>query len=196
MEIKIGKVELGLTANGTPKVYIFPEDADFNNTSEAIEVIGELESLYASTRKKGEIVELIEKGKWKNLKINDEYIKAYNSQAYDRVKNLFKVSLIALNKSLNGNRTQLDIETAKILLTDDLELFLKFQDETLKILKDSSTDYSKEVVRNLKLPMSEQTLNPYQELNKLTLQSINNISKDYKIINNCEEVKVKNKTSK
>lgn len=196
MEIKIGKVELGLTANGTPKVYIFPEDADFNNTSEAIEVIGELESLYASTRKKGETVELIEKGKWKNLKINDEYIKAYNSQAYDRVKNLFKVSLIALNKSLNGNRTQLDIDTAKILLTNDLELFLKFQDETLKILKDSATDYSKEVVRNLKLPISEQTLNPYQELNKLTLQSINNISKEYKIVNSCEEVKTKSKPSK
>lgn len=196
MEIKIGKVELGLTANGTPKVYIFPEDADFNNTSEAIEVIGELESLYASTRKKGETVELIEKGKWKNLKINDEYIKAYNSQAYDRVKNLFKVSLIALNKSLNGNRTQLDIDTAKILLTDDLELFLKFQDETLKVLKDSNTEYSKEVIKNLKLPMCEQTLNPYQELNKLTLQSINNISKEYKIINNCEEVKAKNKISK
>lgn len=193
MEVKIGKVELGLTANGTPKVHIYPEDADFNNVSEAIEVIGELESLYASTRKKGEVVELIEKGKWKNLKINDEYVKAYNSASYDRVKNLFRVSLIALNKALNGNRTQLDIDTAKVLLTDDLELFLKLQDETLKVLKDSDTEYSKTVIKNLKLPLQEQTLNPYQEVNKLTLQSISNITKEYKIINDCEEVKTSKK---
>ena len=193
MEVKIGKVELGLTANGTPKVHIYPEDADFNNVSEAIEVIGELESLYASTRKKGEVVELIEKGKWKNLKINDEYVKAYNSASYDRVKNLFRVSLIALNKALNGNRTQLDINTAKVLLTDDLELFLKLQDETLKVLKDSDTEYSKTVIKNLKLPLQEQTLNPYQEVNRLTLQSINNITKEYKIINDCEEVKTSKK---
>ena len=193
MEVKIGKVELGLTANGTPKVHIYPEDADFNNVSEAIEVIGELESLYASTRKKGEVVELIEKGKWKNLKINDEYVKAYNSASYDRVKNLFRVSLIALNKALNGNRTQLDIDTAKVLLTDDLELFLKLQDETLKVLKDSDTEYSKTVIKNLKLPLQEQTLNPYQEVNRLTLQSISNITKEYKIINDCEEVKTSKK---
>ena len=193
MEVKIGKVELGLTANGTPKVHIYPEDADFNNVSEAIEVIGELESLYASTRKKGEVVELIEKGKWKNLKINDEYVKAYNSASYDRVKNLFRVSLIALNKALNGNRTQLDINTAKVLLTDDLELFLKLQDETLKVLKDSDTEYSKTVIKNLKLPLQEQTLNPYQEVNRLTLQSISNITKEYKIINDCEEVKTSKK---
>lgn len=193
MEVKIGKVELGLTANGTPKVHIYPEDADFNNVSEAIEVIGELESLYASTRKKGEVVELIEKGKWKNLKVNDEYIKAYNSPSYERVKNLFKVSLIALNKALNGNRTQLDIDTAKLLLTDDLELFLKLQDETLKVLKDSDTEYSKTVIKNLKLPLQEQTLNPYQEVNRLTLQSISNITKEYKIVNDCEEVKTSKK---
>ena len=193
MEVKIGKVELGLTANGTPKVHIYPEDADFNNVSEAIEVIGELESLYASTRKKGEVVELIEKGKWKNLKINDEYVKAYNSSSYERVKNLFKVSLIALNKALNGNRTQLDIDTAKLLLTDDLELFLKLQDETLKVLKDSDTEYSKTVIKNLKLPLQEQTLNPYQEVNRLTLQSISNITKEYKIVNDCEEVKTSKK---
>lgn len=193
MEIKVGKVELGLTANGTPKVYIYPEGADFNNVSEAIEVIGELESLYASTRKKGEVVELIEKGKWKNLKINDEYVKAYNSSSYERVKNLFKVSLIALNKALNGNRTQLDIDTAKLLLTDDLELFLKLQDETLKVLKDSDTEYSKTVIKNLKLPLQEQTLNPYQEVNRLTLQSISNITKEYKIVNDCEEVKTSKK---
>lgn len=193
MEVKIGKVELGLTANGTPKVHIYPEDADFNNVSEAIEVIGELESLYASTRKKGEVVELIEKGKWKNLKVNDEYIKAYNSPSYERVKNLFKVSLIALNKALNGNRTQLDINTAKLLLTDDLELFLKLQDETLKVLKDSDTEYSKTVIKNLKLPLQEQTLNPYQEVNRLTLQSISNITKEYKIVNDCEEVKTSKK---
>lgn len=193
MEIKVGKVELGLTANGTPKVHIYPDGADFNNVSEAIEVIGELESLYASTRKKGEVVELIEKGKWKNLKINDEYVKAYNSASYDRVKNLFRVSLIALNKALNGNRTQLDIDTAKVLLTDDLELFLKLQDETLKVLKDSDTEYSKTVIKNLKLPLQEQTLNPYQEVNRLTLQSISNITKEYKIINDCEEVKTSKK---
>lgn len=193
MEVKIGKVELGLTANGTPKVHIYPEDADFNNVSEAIEVIGELESLYASTRKKGEVVELIEKGKWKNLKVNDEYIKAYNSPSYERVKNLFKVSLIALNKALNGNRTQLDIDTAKLLLTDDLELFLKLQDETFKVLKDSDTEYSKTVIKNLKLPLQEQTLNPYQEVNRLTLQSISNITKEYKIVNDCEEVKTSKK---
>ena len=193
MEIKVGKVELGLTANGTPKVYIYPEGADFNNVSEAIEVIGELESLYASTRKKGEVIELIEKGKWKNLKINDEYVKAYNSSSYERVKNLFRVSLIALNKALNGNRTQLDIDTAKVLLTDDLELFLKLQDETLKVLKDSDTEYSKTVIKNLKLPLQEQTLNPYQEVNRLTLQSISNITKEYKIINDCEEVKTSKK---
>ena len=97
MEVKIGTVKLGLTNNGTSKVYIYPEGSDFSNTSEAIEVICDLESLYAKTRKQGETLEIIENGKWKNLKIDQKYLEAFNSASYDRVKAMFKRCLVELS---------------------------------------------------------------------------------------------------
>ena len=64
MEVKVGKVELSVTNNGTPKVNIYPEGSDFENIAESIEIIGE-ESIYAMTRKAGDVINIIEKGKWK-----------------------------------------------------------------------------------------------------------------------------------
>ena len=60
MEVKVGKVELSVTNNGTPKVNIYPEGSDFENIAESIEIIGE-ESIYAMTRKAGDVINIIEK---------------------------------------------------------------------------------------------------------------------------------------
>ena len=183
MEVKIGTVKLGLTNNGTSKVYIYPEGSDFSNTSEAIEVIGDLESLYAMTRKQGETLEIIENGKWKNLKIDQKYMEAFNSASYDRVKTMFKRCLVALNDSINGSRTELEFDTAKMLMTDNLDLFLRTQEYILELLKKSNTEFSKQVVEDIKSTLVDVKFNAWKIINDLTVRNIAEISKDYRIIN-------------
>lgn len=183
MEIKIGNVKLGLTNNGTSKVYIYPEGSDFNNTSEAIEVIGDLESLYSMTRKKGETLEIIENGKWKNLKIDPKYLEAYNSPNFDRFKTMFKRCLVALNDSINGARTELEFDTAKILMTDNLDLFLKTQEYILEALKKSNTEFAKQLVEDTKSTLVDVKFNAWKIINDLTTRNLAEISKDYRIIN-------------
>lgn len=188
MEIKIGKIQLSITNNGTPKAYIWADDKDFNSMSQAIELIGN-EVIYIATRKPGETVELVQKGKWINIVVPKAFADAVNTAGYERVRLLFERAMHGIDVAVNGVRSSIDLDTAKVLLTDDLETYLKLQDNTIKVLKDTNTTYSKEVVKNMSLPISEQTLNPYNEINRLTLQSINNITKEYRIQNNGEEVK-------
>lgn len=183
MEVKIGTVKLGLTNNGTSKVYIYPEGSDFSNTSEAIEVIGDLESLYALTRKQGETLVIIENGKWKNLKIDQKYLEAFNSASYDRVKAMFKRCLVALNDSINGARTELEFDTAKMIMTDNLDLFLKTQEYILESLKKSKSEFSKQVVEDTKSTLVDVKFNAWKIINDLTTRSLAEISKDYRIIN-------------
>lgn len=183
MEVKIGTVKLGLTNNGTSKVYIYPEGSDFSNTSEAIEVIGDLESLYALTRKQGETLVIIENGKWKNLKVDQKYLEAFNSASYDRVKAMFKRCLVALNDSINGARTELEFDTAKMIMTDNLDLFLKTQEYILESLKKYNSEFSKQVVEDTKSPLVDVKFNAWKIINDLTTRSLAEISKDYRIIN-------------
>lgn len=183
MEVKIGTVKLGLTNNGTSKVYIYPEGSDFSNTSEAIEVIGDLESLYALTRKQGETLVIIENGKWKNLKIDQKYLEAFNSASYDRVKAMFKRCLVALNDSINGARTELEFDTAKMIMTDNLDLFLKTQEYILESLKKSKSEFSKQVVEDTKSTLVDVKFNAWKIINDLTTRSLAEILKDYRIIN-------------
>ena len=183
MEVKIGTVKLGLTNNGTSKVYIYPEGSDFSNTSEAIEVIGDLESLYALTRKQGETLVIIENGKWKNLKVDQKYLEAFNSASYDRVKAMFKRCLVALNDSINGARTELEFDTAKMIMTDNLDLFLKTQEYILESLKKSKSEFSKQVVEDTKSTLADVKFNAWKIINDLTTRSLAEISKDYRIIN-------------
>ena len=183
MEVKIGTVKLGLTNNGTSKVYIYPEGSDFSNTSEAIEVIGDLESLYALTRKQGDTLEIIENGKWKNLKVDQKYLEAFNSASYDRVKIMFKRCLVALNDSINGARTELEFDTAKMIMTDNLDLFLKTQEYILESLKKSNSEFSKQVVEDTKSTLVDVKFNAWKIINDLTTRSLAEISKDYRIIN-------------
>lgn len=183
MEVKIGTVKLGLTNNGTSKVYIYPEGSDFSNTSEAIEVIGDLESLYALTRKQGETLVIVENGKWKNLKVDQKYLEAFNSASYDRVKAMFKRCLVALNDSINGARTELEFDTAKMIMTDNLDLFLKTQEYILESLKKSNSEFSKQVVEDTKSTLVDVKFNAWKIINDLTTRSLAEISKDYRIIN-------------
>ena len=183
MEVKIGTVKLGLTNNGTSKVYIYPEGSDFSNTSEAIEFIGDLESLYALTRKQGETLVIIENGKWKNLKVDQKYLEAFNSASYDRVKAMFKRCLVALNDSINGARTELEFDTAKMIMTDNLDLFLKTQEYILESLKKSNSEFSKQVVEDTKSTLVDVKFNAWKIINDLTTRSLAEISKDYRIIN-------------
>lgn len=190
MEVKIAKIQLGITANGTPKVYLWNEGSDTNSLSQAIEIIGD-ECIYLATRLVGETVEIVEKGKWKNVVVPQAYKEMLESPQYNRVKLLFKRGVHGIDIATNGIRTNVDLDTAKTMLCDDLEVYLKLQDTTLKTIKNINTEYCKDIVKNLKLTTSEQTLNPYAEINRLTQQSISNIGKDYRIQNDGEEVKEK-----
>lgn len=187
MEVIVGKVDLGVTNNGTPKVNIYPEGSDYNNIAESIEIIGE-EVIYAMTRKVGEKINIIEKGKWKNLDIPEEYTKALNSPNFDRMKLLFRRSIAGVNKAVNGDRTQIDFDTAKMLIADNLELQLKVQNYILNIIRNTKTDFCKSLDGDLRSGNPQSIYNAWNLINELTIRNINEISKEYKINNDCEEI--------
>lgn len=187
--IKIEKVDLSVTNNGTVKANVYPEGSDTSNKAESIEIIGD-ECIYLATRKKGDVIQVETKGKWKNVVIEKAYLEALNSPSYDRIKLLFKRSVAGMNKIANGDRTQLDFETAKVLMTDNLELFLKTQNFILEQLKSVGTPFSKKLVADTKSKEVEQQYQAWQVINSLTRQSLQEVSKDYRIINDGEELKV------
>lgn len=187
--IKIGKVNLSVTNNGTVKANVYPEGSDTSNKAESIEIIGD-ECIYLATRKKGDVIQVETKGKWKNVVIEKAYLDALNSPSYDRIKLLFKRSVAGMNKIANGDRTQLDFETAKVLMTDNLELFLKTQNFILEQLKSVGTPFAKKLVTDTKSKEVEQQYQAWQVINNLTRQSLQEVSKDYRIINDGEELKI------
>ena len=187
--IKIEKVDLSVTNNGTVKANVYPEGSDTSNKAESIEIIGD-ECIYLATRKKGDVIQVETKGKWKNVVIEKAYLNALNSPSYDRIKLLFKRSVAGMNKIANGDRAQLDFETAKVLMTDNLELFLKTQNFILEQLKSVGTPFAKKLVTDTKSKEVEQQYQAWQVINNLTRQSLQEVSKDYRIINDGEELKV------
>ena len=187
--IKIEKVDLSVTNNGTVKANVYPEGSDTSNKAESIEIIGD-ECIYLATRKKGDVIQVETKGKWKNVVIEKAYLDALTSPFYDRIKLLFKRSVAGMNKIANGDRAQLDFETAKVLMTDNLELFLKTQNFILEQLKSVGTPFAKKLVADTKSKEVEQQYQAWQVINNLTRQSLQEVSKDYRIINDGEELKV------
>ena len=187
--IKIEKVDLSVTNNGTVKANVYPEGSDTSNKAESIEIIGD-ECIYLATRKKGDVIQVETKGKWKNVVIEKAYLNALNSPSYDRIKLLFKRSVAGMNKIANGDRAQLDFETAKVLMTDNLELFLKTQNFILGQLKSVGTPFAKKLVADTKAKEVEQQYQAWQVINSLARQSLQEVSKDYRIINDGEELKV------
>ena len=187
--IKIEKVDLSVTNNGTVKANVYPEGSDTSNKAESIDIIGD-ECIYLATRKKGDVIQVETKGKWKNVVIEKAYLNALNSPSYDRIKLLFKRSVAGMNKIANGDRAQLDFETAKVLMTDNLELFLKTQNFILEQLKSVGTPFAKKLVADTKAKEVEQQYQAWQVINNLTRQSLQEVSKDYRIINDGEELKV------
>ena len=187
--IKIEKVDLSVTNNGTVKANVYPEGSDTSNKAESIEIIGD-ECIYLATRKKGDVIQVETKGKWKNVVIEKAYLNALNSPSYDRIKLLFKRSVAGMNKIANGDRAQLDFETAKVLMTDNLELFLKTQNFILEQLKSVGTPFAKKLVADTKSKEVEQQYQAWQVINSLARQSLQEVSKDYRIINDGEELKV------
>ena len=187
--IKIEKVDLSVTNNGTVKANVYPEGSDTSNKAESIEIIGD-ECIYLATRKKGDVIQVETKGKWKNVVIEKAYLDALNSPSYDRIKLLFKRSVAGMNKIANGDRAQLDFETAKVLMTDNLELFLKTQNFILEQLKSVGTPFAKKLVADTKAKEVEQQYQAWQVINSLARQSLQEVSKDYRIINDGEELKV------
>lgn len=188
MEIKIEKVELSITNNGTVKAYVYPEGSDINNIAESIEIIGD-ECIYLATRKKGDTIIVETKGKWKNVVIEDDYKKALQSPQYDRIKLLFKRAVAGMNKLANGDRTELDFNSAKILMSDKLDVFIKTQDYILSLLKGYDTAFAKKIVSDFKSKDIQQQYNSIEVINKLTQNTLNDISKEYRVINDCEDIK-------
>lgn len=187
--IKIEKVDLSVTNNGTVKANVYPEGSDIFNKAESIEIIGD-ECIYLATRKKGDVIQVETKGKWKNVVIEKAYLDALNSPSYDRIKLLFKRSVAGMNKIANGDRIYLQFETAKVLMTDNLELFLKTQNFILEQLKSVGTPFAKKLVADTKSKEVEQQYQAWQVINSLTRQSLQEVSKDYRIINDGEELRV------
>lgn len=184
MEIKISKVDLSVTNNGTIKANVYPEGSDITNISESIEIIGD-ECIYLATRKIGETVEIVTKGKWKNVVLDDAYLKALNSPSYDRIKLMFKRSVAGMNKIANGDRTQLDFDTAKALIQNNLELFVKTQDFVVNSLKELNTDFSKQLLQELESKDTNVRYNALKLVNDLTQKNLNEVQKEYRII--CSE---------
>lgn len=195
MEIKVGKVELGVTNNGTVKAVLYPEGSDFNNTSEGIEIIGD-ECIYLATRKEGETVEIIEKGRWKNLVLPEDFQKALKSTSYDRVKLLFKRSTIGLNKAVNGNRTEIDLDVAKVLLVSNFELQLKVQNFILETLKNTDTPFAKQLVSDIGSKDINAQYNAWKMINDLANRNLSEIAKEYRVINDCVEPETVKKSKK
>lgn len=192
MEVKIQKVDLSVTNNGTIKANVYPEGSDINNIAESIEIIGD-ECIYLATRKQGETVTIETKGRWKNVVVEKSYTEALNSPAYDRIKLLFRRCIAGMNKIANGDRTQLDLDTAKVLMTDNLDLYFKTQNIILDYIKGINTTFSKQIVSDLKSKDVDVQYKAWKVINDLTSKSILEISKDYKIINNGENVTIKTK---
>ena len=187
MEVKIEKVDLSVTNNGTIKANVYPEGSDINNIAESIEIIGD-ECIYLATRKKGEVVEIVTKGKWKNVVLDDTYLKALNSPTYDRIKLMFKRSIAGMNRIANGDRMQLNFDTAKILIQNNIELFIKTQDFITKTLKELNTDFTKQVIEDLDSKDVNAQYHALELINELTQRSIMELQKEYRVIND-EEVK-------
>jgi hypothetical protein len=190
MQVVVQKVDLSVTNNGTIKANVYPEGSDINNVAESIEIIGD-ECIYLATRKKGETITVETKGKWKNVVIEKAYQEALNSPAYDRFKLLFKRSVAGMNKIANGDRTQIDLETAKVLMQDNLEIFIKAQNFTLEALKELDTVFTKQILADIKSKDIETQYKAWQVINDLTSKNIGNVSKEYRINNNGEEPKTK-----
>ena len=73
MDVKIQKIDLSVTNNGTIKAIVFPEGSDITNQAEGVEILGEENVIFLATRKAGETVSFIEKGKWLNVAIPNDY---------------------------------------------------------------------------------------------------------------------------
>lgn len=182
MQVKIAKIVLSITNNGTPKALVWTEGSDTQSLSEAIELIGD-ECIYIATRDIGETIELVTKGKWTNIVVPKEYQEALSKPSYNRVKLLFKRAMHGIDLALNGSRSNIDVDTAKVLVANDLDIYLKMQSVVQDLVENTNTKYCKEITKNIGTKVSEQTLSPYTEISKLTTQSLNNIYKDYKIDN-------------
>ena len=130
-----------------------------------------------------------EKGKWKNVVVPQDYIKAVNSPNYERFKLLYKRSLSSLYKAINGSRTEIDLENAGILISEQLDLFAKVQNIVLNSVKEIDTPYMTELSSNLKSSDTEKNNNAWNVVNDLTHKYIYEISKDYRIVNDLETTK-------
>ena len=150
MDIKIQKIDLSVTNNGTIKAIVFPEGSDITNQAEGVEILGEENVIFLATRKAGETVSFIEKGKWLNVAIPNDYLNVLNSPSYERVKIMFKRAIAGLNKIANGNRSQIDLDTANLLLVNNLEVQFKMQEFVLETLKNTNTQFAKQIVKDIK----------------------------------------------
>ena len=88
---------------------------------------------------------------------------------------------------------QLNFDTAKALMQNNLELFIKTQDFITKSLKEFNTDFSKQLIEELSSDNVDTHYNALKVINDLTQKNLNELQKDYKIVCNEED---KKKTSK
>ena len=162
--IKIAKVILGVTNNGSPRAYIWEEGSNLDSQVDAIDIIGD-QALYVATRHIGEEIELI-LGKFTNVKVPQDFIEASSKPTYKRVI---------------GNKPIIDKDTARELLTEEINTFLDMQDTVYSLVSESKTKVCRDVMANINKPKAEQTLDPYQVLFSLTRHAVGNITKEYRI---------------
>jgi len=177
--IKIAKVILSVTNNGTPRAYVWEEGSNIESQADALDIIGD-QSLYIATRHIGEEVELI-MGKFINVKVPKEFVEASSKPTYKRVIGLYKKAIQSIDFAINGSRNTISLDTAKELITEDINTFLDIQDTVYNLVSESKSKVCRDVMVNLGKPKAEQTLDPYQVIFSLTRQGVNNITRDYKI---------------
>lgn len=177
--IKIAKVILGVTNNGSPRAYIWEEGSNLDSQVDAIDIIGD-QALYVATRHIGEEIELI-LGKFTNVKVPQDFIEASSKPTYKRVIGLYKKAIKSIDFALNGNKPIIDKDTARELLTEEINTFLDMQDTVYSLVSESKTKVCRDVMANINKPKAEQTLDPYQVLFSLTRHAVGNITKEYRI---------------
>ena len=75
-------------------------------------------------------------------------------------------------------------------------MFTKVQDYIVTVLKNVDTEFATTVVKDLKSSDVQAKYKAWEIVGNLTHKNIGEISKDYKIVNDLEEPKPKNGTTK
>jgi len=147
---KIKDIDFNIASTGNPVTKLTFEDA--KDSEFPTDIYGDENMKYIlSTKDIGDEIDIIQSGKWMNIKIDDEKPK------FSKLCNNF----FRMLKKQKDDREVVALDFVK----DELSVWLLFDeilfDLTLDQINESKSKRAKAVRDNLDLPVAKQTLNPY-----------------------------------